>query len=388
MYEKQETCFSEIERVRTYLSELIGENIYLRNSDKDGYYFETTKKRASKISELLKKRNPECIKISTSTAHAKMTSDNIRSLSDTYVSLKHQIETITHNKVKEIVCSYYEKYYESCLKLIIESMAWLDVFYSYALNALQWNYVRPTLSNSESSFVHAKNLRHPIIEQLLSKNKQAFIANDVCLSGTESYLLYGVNSVGKSSLLKSIALSVFMAQAGMYVPASNYTLCPYEKVMVRIGNSDNLFESHSSFICEIREANTCVKNADHRSLVIADEFCASTERDSASQIVTTMLQWLHKKKSSYIFATHLFELLDTTTNLTHLRVAHLKVRVDENGLIFDRKLTEGAPNERNYGTMVAEKIFKESVFLKMLKKEIKFIENQNVKRRDRGTILH
>ena len=50
-------------------------------------------------------------------------------------------------------------------------MAWLDVFYSYALVALQWNYVRPILVESDSSCVNAKNLRHPIIEQLLAKDK-------------------------------------------------------------------------------------------------------------------------------------------------------------------------------------------------------------------------
>ena len=88
-------------------------------------------------------------------------------------------------------------------------------------------------------------------EQLLKDERTAYVPNDIILGCDDSYLLYGVNSVGKSSLLKSVALSVIMSQSGMFVPAKEYNITPYEKLIVRIGNSDNLFEAHSSFICEI-----------------------------------------------------------------------------------------------------------------------------------------
>ena len=37
-------------------------------------------------------------------------------------------------------------------------------------------------------------------------------------------LLFGTNSCGKSSLMKAIGLCVIMSQAGLYVPASSFTL--------------------------------------------------------------------------------------------------------------------------------------------------------------------
>jgi DNA mismatch repair protein MutS len=396
LYNSYDKCFEDLENIRSDLCSLSGETIHLRNTEKDGYFFETTKKRANVLKEKIKsyidgklvdnlgfdswsssnsfepylsKEDAKNLKFSSNTSQVKITSDITRKKTEEIVYLKHKIDSLTNKLVKEKVIGWYEKYYDECLMIIIDSMAWMDVYYSYATVAIDWNYVRPVLVDSEDSGISAKQLRHPMIEQLLRNERIAFVPNDIVLGFDNSYLLYGVNSVGKSSLLKSVALSVIMSQSGMFVPAKEYKLTPYEKLIVRIGNSDNLFEAHSSFICEITEADKCVQYACNKTLVLADEFCASTERESATQIVTTMLQWLELKKTSYIFATHLFELLDTIGGMNCLKVIHLKIREGDNGeLIFDRKITSGAPENRDYGTKVASKLFKDGVFLKMLKR--------------------
>ena len=62
----------------------------------------------------------------------------------------------------------------------------------------------------------------------------------------------------------------------MYVASSEYNFSPYEKIMVRIGNTDNLFESHSSFVCEIREAEKCVTHSNNKSLIFPDLIKSTT----------------------------------------------------------------------------------------------------------------
>ena len=82
-----------------------------------------------------------------------------------------------------------------------------------------------------------------------------------------------------------------------------------------------------------------------------------------------MLQWLDQENASYIFATHLFELLETKYMIPSLKVIHLNIRELDNGeLVFDRKLTSGPPESRDYGTKIASKIFKDPRFCKMLKR--------------------
>ena len=367
LWDKVDTVENDIEKLRVYLSGLIDAEVKSVYKDKNGFYYETTKKRAEEIKKRFKQdNNPENMRISTQSSQAKITSDDLTRLSNEHVVLKNKIQSSTTATMKSMVTEWYQTYYESCLKHVIESLDWMDVFYSNAKMAIEWNYSRPKLIEDDNSFVDAKELRHPIIEILLRNEKKPFVTNDIYVGCDKSYLLYGVNSVGKSSLMKSIGLSVIMAQAGMFVASRDYTLCPYEKLIVRIDNTDDLFDATSSFVSELKEATKVVKHADNKTLVIADEFCASTERDSATQIVTTMLQWLSDKKSSYIFATHLFELLDTANDIEGLHVSHLKVTVDENGWTFDRKLTNGPPSERNYGAIIAKTMFSDKKFLKML----------------------
>ena len=397
LYNSYDKCFEYLENIQSDLCSLSGETVYLRNTDKDGYFFETTKKRANVLKEKIKsyvdgelvdnngianwgskcpsfdsylsKEDAKNLKFSSTTSQVKITSDITRKKTEEIVYLKHKIDSLTNKLVNEKVVDWYEKYYDECLTIIIDSMAWMDVYYSYAMLAIEWNYVRPVLVESENSGINAKELRHPMIEQLLKDERKAYVPNDIVLGCDDSYLLYGVNSVGKSSLLKSVALSVIMSQSGMFVPAKEYNITPYEKLIVRIGNSDNLFEAQSSFICEITEADKCVKHATNKTLVIADEFCASTERESATNIVTTMLQWLDQENASYIFATHLFELLETKYMIPSLKVVHLNIRELDNGdLVFDRKLTSGPPENRDYGTKIASKVFKDLRFCKMLKR--------------------
>lgn len=360
-----------LDDLRLELSNLIQENINLKYTEREGYYFETTKKRGQKIDTELKKRNLENlsdIKVSYLSSQAKISSNAIKKMSDNILILKSKIEKAHKEETNNFVKQWYHIYYEKVISKIIDSMSWLDVFYASSLCVLKYNYTRPTLVENEDSFVKAKTLRHPIIEQLMIHSKNRYVPNDVHLSPENSYLIYGVNSVGKSSLLKSVGLSIIMAQAGLYVPASEFEFSPYEKICIRIGNNDDLFNAHSSFVCEIKEANQIVKHASNKTLVLADEMCCSTEIQSATTIVTSTLQWLDMKKSSYVFASHFFELLDTCQNIKSMKVKHLKVKTQGDTLIFERTLSDGPPEIRNYGTIVASKIFQDPLFLKMLKR--------------------
>ena len=55
-------------------------------------------------------------------------------------------------------------------------------------------------------------------------------------------LLFGTNAVGKSSLIKSIGISVILAQSGMFVPCSKFIFYPYKKIFTRIIGNDNIFK--------------------------------------------------------------------------------------------------------------------------------------------------
>ena len=244
----------------------------------------------------------------------------------------------------------------------------VDFFYCCAKNAVDKCYTRPRIDDKcDNSFINATDLRHPIIEHI--NTDIPYIGNDIKIGyeDEKGILLYGLNAVGKSSLMKSIAINLIMAQAGMYVAANSFQYYPYENIFTRIPGGDNLFKNQSTFVAEINEMRTILKRADSRSLIIGDELCSGTETVSAISLVTSGINYLSKIGCSFIFATHLHEIteLDCIKNLKNVNIYHLSVKYDNENdcLIYNRKLTKGNGNTL-YGLEVAKSLDLPLEFLK------------------------
>ena len=364
--------------------------IHVKSNDKDGFWLDVTKTRFLQLKKALDSMDNSSKQEFYQTTNMFSIDDlaydtknktNVKISGTKMKSLSYSIQHAQQNlvdKVKEIYIqllqNLHHKYYDKLIAPVVKFIAKLDVAFSTASVSSKYGYSRPQLIEANQSSFDAKTLRHPLIERLLVKSGkcEAYVANDVRLSSTSCWLLYGVNSVGKSSLLKSIAIAILMAQAGLFVSASSLHLSPYHKLFARTGNDDNIHMAHSSFVKEMTEVRHIVQNVDSQSLVIADELCASTELNSAIDIVVALLMMLTDKQVTYAFATHLFAIQNhpCVQHLLHekkyLMNFHLQVRFDNNKLIFDRILSPGLPSNRTYGVLVADKVIRDDMFSSFL----------------------
>jgi DNA mismatch repair protein MutS len=181
----------------------------------------------------------------------------------------------------------------------------------------------------------------------------------------DGILLYGTNAVGKSSLIKSIGICVILAQAGFFVPCSNFVYKPYKKLFTRILGNDNLFKGLSTFAVEMSELRVILKNSGQDSLVLGDEVCSGTETISAISIFLSALLTLHEKNSSFIFATHLHEIvkMDYLKKIDRTKMMHMAIRCDSHGvIIYDRKLKAGS-GSNIYGLEVCKSLHMPNDFL-------------------------
>ena len=284
-----------------------------------------------------------------------------------------QISTLCRNistikiSMKDLVLFTYNRFvtqfekYQSNLEGIIQFVTHVDLLYTKATLAKKYNYCKPTIVSSEKSFVNASNLRHCLIEQF--QNNEIYVSNDISLGlgngTTDGILLYGTNAVGKTSFIKSIGISVIMAQSGLYVPASSYDYQPYRYIFTRIIGNDNIFKGQSTFAVEMSELRTILRRADENSLILGDELCSGTEIMSAISIFVAGIQQLHSSKSSFIFATHLHEVVDyeEIQNMDTVSLKHMEVTYDRERdlLIYDRKLKDG-PGNSMYGLEVCKSL--------------------------------
>jgi DNA mismatch repair protein MutS len=280
------------------------------------------------------------------------------------IGLRAQLTAILTTVLPKVCISFYEST-GSLWQPIEEWIEELDMNLCFAKVAHERNYCKPTLADNQGgSSLKIKHLRHPLIEGL--QNRSKYVTHDVNLGtatatgeGTEGsigWLLYGMNASGKSSLMKAIGIAVLLAQCGSYVPASEMTLAPFERLLTRILNVDNLWAGLSSFAVEISELRDIFMRADAHTLVLGDELCSGTESVSATALVAAGIQFLAKKSSRFVFATHYHDLfkIPEIVALKGLAVWHLRVRHDQAAdiLIYDRTLSPG-PGSTLYGIEVA-----------------------------------
>jgi DNA mismatch repair protein MutS len=252
--------------------------------------------------------------------------------------------------------------------------------------------------NSETSYFKAEMLRHPIIEHISTLAK--YVPNDIEMGGflktsrtkdgnankkdisEESIcgiLLFGVNAVGKSSLMKSIGINIIMAQAGMYVASSKFIYKPYKYLFTRIRNNDNLYAGLSSFEVEMKEFKVILRYANSESIILGDELCSGTETQDATALVASGIEILSKRKCSFIFATHLHFLADMNyiKDLKNVRLCHMAVELDPKNpkkLLYSRKIQNGS-GPKSYGIMVCESMDLDDEFITKAKEIRKSMTN-------------
>ena len=334
--------FAILEAIRDYFNSLIGKTekakakttdfVKLHETEKNSFSLVATKRRCVILKESMKNNNANNIvelgfkenaekfalkfnKESITFANQSASNDSITS-----AQINNLCKNITNIKVKlkDMITSVYVgilsmlEQHQREIDSIIRFISDVDVIFSKAFIAKKYNYCKPQIVlDVEKSFVQATGLRHCLIEKI--QQTEIYVTNDIYLGHSnvkDGMLLYGTNAVGKTSLIRAIGIAVIMAQAGLYVPCLQFVFKPYKYIFTRIIGNDNIFKGLSTFAVEMSELRTILRLADQDSLILGDELCSGTESISAQSIFVAGIKQLCTKKSSFIFATHLHEIVN------------------------------------------------------------------------------
>jgi len=242
----------------------------------------------------------------------------------------------------------------SALQTNAGAVASLDVLCCFSERALTLNYVAPQFTTEAG--IQILNGRHPVVEQIsVAASGQPFIANDVVLNPYRQLLLItGPNMGGKSTFMRQTALIVLLAHCGCYVPATLAKIGEIDRIMTRIGASDDLAGGRSTFMVEMTETANILHNATDKSLVLLDEIGRGTSTfDGLSLAWAVAKQLLEKNKAYTLFATHYFELTRIVDEFKYAANVHLDAVEHGNNIVFMHKVEEGAANQ-SYGLQVAQ----------------------------------
>lgn len=353
--------------------------ITLKFNERDGHYLLITNRRCEIMKNNIKQKKITKLNIGSieldidelkyeplpKSSNTKITCQKVKDLSSNLVVCKQEMAKKLKETFKIDMKSINEKY-GKLFHYWSNKVAYIDFINGGAICSLENHYCRPTINLKESSYFKASELRHPIVEKI--NTNFSYIPHKIELGeSTEQngILLYGINSSGKSTLMKSIGINIILAQIGYYTASTSFEYSPYYSLFTRICGNDNMFRGQSSFQVEMMELMAILKRHDSKTLVIGDEICRGTEEKSANIIVCIMLENLAKSKTSFITASHLHKLatMESVKNISSLKAKHLKITYDQinETLIYDRHLSDGQ-GESFYGLQVAKFLMKDKLF--------------------------
>jgi DNA mismatch repair protein MutS len=357
---------NKIEEIRVKFDNIINEkrdktpSIKLGFTDNDGYFFTCTKIRYQK---LIKECKDHSFNMKQTSNTCKFTTEELTHNSNLLIKtrelLSKRLKTLYIEKLKEYYKSYNDVF--QCLTKFIEL---IDVSLSNMKCSIKNKYCKPTcVNNCKESYIKCTKLRHPIIE--IINDDTEYIPNDINLSNeTLGMLVYGLNSSGKSSLLRSLGVAIILAQCGLYVPASDFEYSPFHTLISQVDLTDNLFANKSSFTSEMCGLKKILECSNKNTLVLSDELCRGTEVNSSSAIVATTLNHLLQSNTKFFFTTHLHDLckIDIISNDSRINICHLSVETRDDIIIFERILKSGSGSDL-YGLEVCKSIIQNESFI-------------------------
>ncbi|MFO0663615.1 MAG: DNA mismatch repair protein MutS [Polyangiaceae bacterium] len=239
---------------------------------------------------------------------------------------------------------------------VAHTLAAWDVASSLADIAHRHDYVRPTVDDSRALSI--REGRHPVVERTASLGR--FVPNDCMLDaklGAEEgrmWLITGPNMAGKSTFMRQVALIVLLAQMGSFVPAKSAAIGVVDRLLTRVGASDNLSKGESTFMVEMKETANVLRCATGKSLVILDEIGRGTSTYDGLSIAWAVAEYLHDvSESRALFATHYHELTELPRDLAGVRNYSVTAREHGQALVFLHALKSGAAS-RSYGVACAK----------------------------------
>lgn len=280
----------------------------------------------------------------------------------------------------EVLCDVRNKVANEVLRLqnTAKALAVLDVLLSLAEVAVTNNYVCPQINTD--GVIDIKDGRHPVVESLL--NGAPFVPNDTLLDKDKNRcsIITGPNMAGKSTYMRQIALIVLMAQIGSFVPARFANIGITDAIFTRVGASDDLATGQSTFMVEMNEVSTILKNATENSLIILDEIGRGTSTFDGMSIARAVLEYVCKKKTlgaKSLFATHYHELTAMEGLLDGVKNYSIAVKKRGDDITFLRRIVKGGADE-SFGIEVAKLAGVPDTVVKRAKVILKELESNKI----------
>jgi DNA mismatch repair ATPase MutS len=208
----------------------------------------------------------------------------------------------------------------------------------------------PHFTDDAEPMISAKGLRHLMLKEP--------VGYDLEMNPHANFIfLTGANMAGKTTLIKAVGLSTYLAHLGMGVAAKSMKLSLFEGILSNITVEDNLIKGESYFFNEVRRIReTITRISDGKKwLILIDELFKGTNIQDAMKCSLAVIRGLiNMHNGLFILSTHLYEIGDALKDLPSISFKYFETHLTENELRFSYQLKEGISQDR-MGYLILQK---------------------------------
>ncbi len=238
--------------------------------------------------------------------------------------------------------AYLKLHYKKQTIELINLYNKLDAYISMAKASEEHKLTFPIFTNSTDPLIKAQGLYHLLL--------QVPISYDLLLDKSTNFMfLTGANMAGKSTFIKSVGTSIYLAHVGMGVPASKMELSLFDGLLTNIQVEDNLIKGESYFYNEVKRIKRTVEKISDgkRWLILIDELFKGTNVQDAMKCSIAVIEGLHKMNNAlFILSTHLYEIAEPLKKYPNIDFRFFETSVQNDQLVFSYQLQNGVSNDR------------------------------------------
>ena len=231
--------------------------------------------------------------------------------------------------------------YKHTVKKWFEVIAFFDAQNSLA--NFQYNHPEYTFPKvqKQDAIIKAVGLGHPLL------NSEKRIDNDFKIYDQEFFIVTGANMAGKSTFLRTVSLSIVMANVGLPVCAKSYIYSPV-KLITSMRTSDSLADDESYFYSELKRLKFIVDTIDKDDyFIILDEILKGTNSKDKAIGSKKFIEKLVSSKSTGIIATHDVSLCELATDFSEIKNYYFDAEISNDELYFDYLFKKGVCKNMN-----------------------------------------
>jgi DNA mismatch repair protein MutS len=228
------------------------------------------------------------------------------------------------------------------LKEFLSTLYMVDVFNSVAVTTSSLNFGYPEFIATPHPQLKLNGFFHPFVKQPVVNAIEFTDNQNMCF-------ITGANMAGKSTLLKSIGVCVYLAHIGFPVPAASMQTNVFNGMFTTINLSDNIKIGHSHFYSEVvRIKEVAIQVGITKNiLVIFDELFRGTNvKDAYDGSLAIIKAFADIKDSVFLVSTHIVEVADELKTTDNIFFNCLTTTIVQDKVIYDYKLKQGISNER------------------------------------------